>query len=545
MQVKALGPALMLAVLGACTPIKENKAIIAAVDTDAVRALEAAQTLRNTKPVPKRDFMRVHEGPYINQRAMEIAAIPLQLQCQITYDSRLPVEISDITRVITRLCNISVRITADAMAALKAEAGAAGASPGGSTEAAGAAAAGLVQSSPSSQNAGNKLVVNHQGALNALLDSVTSRLGLSWRFKNGVITIYHIESRAFTLAAIPTDADQTSSVTSGLEIAGGGGGGGGSSGGGSGSGGSNQQVTVKMKTAIWSDIQKTVESMLTPKVGRLAMAPSAGTVTVTDTPEVLESVGNYIKQQNELLTKQVLLNVQVLSVQLNDADNLGIDWSLVYKTASGAALGLKNVTATNPDAIGTSVNILNTASGGLGKFADSSFLLKALSEQGRVSVVTSPSITALNLQAAPVQVAKQTSYLASLKTTAVQGGGAQTEMTPGSVTSGFSMTLIPYILSDKEMLLQYNINLSLLEGLRRVTSGGNTIEIPEVNNRIFLQKVKLKPGETLVLSGFEQSTNSSTKKGMGSASNWGFGGSMSNTKGKEVLVITITPVLTD
>ncbi|HBO9594643.1 TPA: PilN family type IVB pilus formation outer membrane protein, partial [Pseudomonas aeruginosa] len=314
----------------------------------------------------------------------------------------------------------------------------------------------------------------------------------------------------------------------------------GSGGGISGNSGSSQSTGVTINTDITKDIGNSVQSMLTPGVGRMSMSSSTGTMTVTDTPEVLARVGDFLNGENSNITKQVLLNVKVLSVTLTDKDDLGIDWNLVYTAVNGKwGIGWKNVTQADAAAVQGSVSILDTSS----QWAGSNLLVKALAQQGRVSTITSPSVTTLNLQPVPVQVARQTSYLASIQTTNTADVGSTTSLTPGTVTSGFNMNLLPYVMPGKELLLRYSINLSALKQIRQVSSGDNTIEIPEVDNRIFSQMVKLRSGETLVLSGFEQSVDNGSKAGVGSASNWLMGGSLKRDNSKDVIVVLITPIV--
>lgn len=282
--------------------------------------------------------------------------------------------------------------------------------------------------------------------------------------------------------------------------------------------------------------------MLTPNVGRLSMSPSTGNVTITDTPEVLKRVKTFIASENIKITQQVLLNVKILSVSLKDLDDLGLDWNVIYKSMSGKwGINLKNAfsdLATN--ATSGSISILDPNS----QFDGTTMLIKALSEQGKVSVVTSPSITTLNLQPAPVQVSRQTSYLASRSTTSTTNAGTETSLTPGTVTTGFNMSLLPAIIPDtRDLLLQYNINLSSLIQIRKIGTENNQIEMPDTDSRIFSQQVKLRSGETLVISGFEQTADNANKSGVGDAEFWGFGGARSRNSTRDIIVVIITPVL--
>ena len=76
--------------------------------------------------------------------------------------------------------------------------------------------------------------------------------------------------------------------------------------------------------------------MLTPGIGRMFM--STGFITVTDTPQVLETVRTFIEKRNEEMKRQVVLNVEILSIRKTRNEQAGIDWNAVF---SDRTLGLK------------------------------------------------------------------------------------------------------------------------------------------------------------------------------------------------------------
>ncbi len=124
-----------------------------------------------------------------------------------------------------------------------------------------------------------------------------------------------------------------------------------------------------------------------------------------------------------------------------------------------------------------------------------------------MSIVKQPTVSTLNLQAVPVQVAKQDGYVPGSQTVTTANVGTTTTFQTGIITSGFNMSLLPYVLSDNRMLLQFSINLSTLRNIRTVkdSAGGGFAEVPELDLPInSSQKVRLNPGETLMLSGFDQ-----------------------------------------
>ncbi|WP_176488755.1 hypothetical protein [Candidatus Regiella insecticola] len=85
----------------------------------------------------------------------------------------------------------------------------------------------------------------------------------------------------------------------------------------------------------------------------------------------------------------------------------------------------------------------------------------------------------------------------------------------------------------------------MLNKLRKIENKNKTesIEAPDTDSRSIPQRVWLKPGETVIKSGFEKKIQDGSKQGVGSSDNFLFGGGMSGKSKKESFVITITPLL--
>jgi type IVB pilus formation R64 PilN family outer membrane protein len=230
----------------------------------------------------------------------------------------------------------------------------------------------------------------------------------------------------------------------------------------------------------------------------------------------------------------VVINVTVLSVSLNDSEDYGINWNLVYTT-----LRQKYGLTSAPFAMdGTrfSAGVLGDS-----RFAGSTAIIVALSKQGKVRRQTTASVITLNNQVVPLQVAKQTSYLQQSQTTVVPQVGTTTTLIPGTVTSGFNMSILPHVLANGTVLLQFSTDISALNTIREVQSGGSKIETPEIDTRNFLQRVAMKSNETLIISGFEQTDDNLDRQGVGSARNVALGGGIKAASAKESIVILITP----
>lgn len=310
---------------------------------------------------------------------------------------------------------------------------------------------------------------------------------------------------------------------------------------------STPSTSPALGNALYKDLKETVQSMLTPGVGRLSLNVTTGTLMVTDVPDVISRVGKYLDDENSTLSRQVILKVVTYTINTDVTDLVGIDWNIVWKSLSGKyGMSLANTNSgISGDAISGGFNVLDTATGSAAQFAGSSFLLDALSKQATVSDVKTNTIITTNMAAAPVLVGQQTTYLKDVTTTAYATGDATVPsqtLTPGSVTTGTNITILPKILKDSDrLMLNMFMDISSLKQLRIITSDTQKIEAPDIDTRSLQQRVWLKPGQTLIMSGFEQNIDNSSRQGVGSPNNILFGGALSGAKTKQTFVITVTP----
>lgn len=408
----------------------------------------------------------------------------------------------------------------------------------GAQNATGAVPAGLI--TPSSP-----FTANYSGSLTGFMNLVAAYYGVSWKTNGASLRFYVLDSKTFRIAALPGDTRLSSSVDSGATTAG-------SSSGGGGSGGAGATPTQSGTTtnstgvgfsnlSVWSDIESSVKQMLSAR-GKAIVSPATGTLTVTDTPSVLDRVAEYVADQNKALNRQVSVNVRVLTVDLNEGENYGIQWDLVYQNLAAAspyAIGFKTA-ATTAEGVGTL--LLSAPTNSASRFAGTNAMISALSTQGRVTELTSATVVTLNNQPVPVNIGRRVSYLASSSTSQTANVGSTTSLTPGTVSTGFSMTLVPHIIDGKELLLQYSMDLSSLLQMKTISSGGNTIEAPDVSTSSFIQRVRLDSNDTLIVAGFDQDNLSAVASGVGHPENTLMGNRNGTTK-RSMLVIMIQPTV--
>lgn len=486
------------------------------------------------------------------------------VNCNMPYRAKTPQDIWQFSQDIATVCHIRTRVTPDALSFLGNQGGESGSptqrldkvpSPTFSTGEAmrplaafGTAAPTASASSGGGGSSRTFTDVSYNGNLGGLLDIVTARLGISWKYEDGMVTFFYLQTARFDIE--PSDAKYTltGSVVSGVtnSSSSGDAGNSGSAGGVGGESGTNLKSDVSMGNDLYTDLKSTASSMLTPGVGRLDMNKTTGTVVVTDVPDVVRRVGEYLTTENTALSRQVNLKVVIYTVNSDTSDAVGIDWTAVYKSLSGKyGINLAGPSGAVTDGGSLSFSVLDTATGSAKQFAGSSFLFDALSKQTKVADVRTIPLMTTNMASASVVVGRQIAYLKSTTSTPYTNGNstvASETLTPGTVTTGTNITIFPKILAGGDrMMLNMFLNISSLVSLRTSGEGTNKIETPEVDSRSVPQRVWLRPGQTVVISGLEQDVSNASKQGMGSPDNLVTGGNRSGDKTRQSFVITVTP----
>ena len=418
------------------------------------------------------------------------------------------------------------------------------------------------------------MAANFDGPLPEFLDLVGTNFNVAWEFKDNRIVFQRFITRTFDVAALPGTTELSFGMKSGGDSSQASGGGG-QTGGGSSS--ADQVAATKAVFDTWKDIDDTLKGIMAREGGLVQTSPGKGNVTVTASPAAVRHVQDYLKRLNEQLAKQVAINVKVYSVVLNDGDNFSSDINLLLQdrfkgsTAIANAIGISSGSAASagrPGIIADPTTGLLPVQAGLnvaqsgnnqgigwailnnGRYSGSNGILNLLSQKGDVSVVTSASQIAHNGQPVPVQVSNTRGYAKQVTSVAgTLGSGTQTSITPGSVTTGFNLHLVPRIQRDGLVMLQYGLNVSELvgadNGFDTFTTGGQTIQLPNVNARNFIQQATIPNGNTLVLAGFEQVRSSNLKTGQGQSWLWPLGGASNSQLRREILVVAITPTIID
>jgi len=396
--------------------------------------------------------------------------------------------------------------------------------------------------------------INYTGSLSGLLNKVCTEYGIEWEYKDGAVRFLGFQTKTFTLYAMNVEATTTNkidtTVSGGSAAAGGGSGGSSSSGGAS---AATSAATAGTSTTItskyWDDIEKQIAAGL-PGDTTYAINRGTGTITITGRPSAVRYVETFVREENKRLSRQVVLQVKVLSVSRTNSDTFGVNMNVAFSNAvsgiTGGALGSNPYTPSVGSTLSSmSMGVISgTSSSQFAKdFSGSSLAVQALSSLGKVSLLTESTVVTLNNQTAPISVTQMQTYVQSYTNTVLNSNSAEQTATTGQINTGFNMNLTPRLFSTNDILLNFSVNLSDLVSLLNGGPTANPVGLPIINSRSFIQSVRMHSGDTLILSGFQQMKNSADNSGVGSPNFPLLGGGTSATNQKDVIVIIITPVV--
>ena len=513
---KKLGFGMLAAAFAASCSISTN--LDATIDREVDVATKLKEEAKAPTAIANQDIIKVKDEIWLGDTSeIEYEGEPLPAYLEgkngITLVSNRPITLFEIGDMINKTTSLGVRYAPQLETDVKAK---------------GAANKPVADSVNADWAEPDKMLVSYQGPLSGLLDEVASRFGIWWRYEKKEIHFYKFITKTFVVYSLPTKPSLTVTV-------------GGSQ---SGSGGSSAvSLNNSAEVELWGNFEKSISSMIS-EGAKLTLSPADGTITLTATPNDIKKVAKYINEQNARLSRQVAISVKVLQVTVSDVDNYGLDLAATFQD------GVTSVGVTGSTSISAAETAGNTLTWGiLNNHWTADAAIKALSQRNNTSLVTSGTVTTLNNKPAPIQVTQKQNYIAEMTKTnsGTSGDNYDISVTTEEVETGFTLDVLPRILEHGRMLVMFNMTLSDLVSLDKVEFGAadenQYIQNPHIESRAFTQEVAMTSGESLILTGYEKVSNSTTKEGTGSAENSLLGGTANAEKERNVLVIILTPVV--
>lgn len=474
-----------------------------------------------TEPIPD-DVVRVKNDIWLGDTSkveFEGEPIPSYLEKKdgITLISNRPITLYEIGSMISKITSLSVRYAPELEETAISQAD---------------------SNKPSMDEIGTqwtdstKMIVNYKGPMSGLLDEVTNRFGIWWKYEKGEIYFYKFITKTFVIYSLPTSPTLSVSV------------------GGADAGASSISQSSSIEGLdLWSNLESTIQSMISSDAN-LNIDKASGTINLTSTPTDIRRVAKYINEQNNRVSKQVAISVKVIQLSISNADKYSLDLAATFNKRGS----IKQISAgTHPGDLGDKLSDLTMGISSGSWSVDAA--MQALSQEGQTNLVTSGTVTTMNNKPAPIQVVKTQNYISQItKTNSGDSDTYDVSVETEEIETGFTMSVLPRILDHGRILMFFNLTLSDLLSLDTITvSGGSgedpskgdgeTIQNPVIETRGFTQEVAMKSGETLILAGYERVEDSVDKKGVGTPDNMLLGGAQSAEKSRTILVIMLTPVV--
>ena len=508
----------MVLAIGAGCAKRESAKVAASVDQDFINAYDAFEMAKNPRAkVASGDTVSMSEGVWLGNKSVVLEhrnKLPAKFETDMGVTILLdePVSLQVLANDIYSVTGIAVKIDGQVSAdKLK------------------------------------KLInIAYTGRLSGLLNQVATDLDLLWYYDNNSIVFYETETRTFSLYALGTEVAYQTAVSTD----------------------DSNEVSLESTLKEWDEVENAISSIIgKAENADFTVSRSLGTITVTASPSVLARVSEYIERQNKRLSQLVTIDVKVLQVTISNDSAFGLNLAAAINSTSGlniVANPKNNLASTEASSMNIAV-LSNTVSaltgathlengslvegaytndqimnGSLSGAAGSNALIEALAKQGKVSLVTNVGVTTRSNRVAPVSNTRTTGYIKRFESrnfTTVESSTVDQD----DLETGFTMQLLPNVLENGKILLLFRMSVRELLRMSTQTIGEVTLQLPEVEERSFMQEVIMESGQMLVVSGFEKQKGSDTRYGLGDPDFMALSGSRETSASREVLVVILTP----
>lgn len=364
--------------------------------------------------------------------------------------------------------------------------------------------------------------------IHKLLSMMDSYWGVSNRLnEQGVLEFYRLETRVLRLKAMALTMTSTSKLSTGF----------------------NESSATSMEGKNLDPVaamRSTLMSMGT-LAGDVVISVDTKAVTVTDTTESIDRIASYLDEENKRLTRRVTLIIEELVVSGKNAEEISIDWNIVY----GAIKSTANTQKSPSSLVGALVGSLTLPVKGAGKFAGTSLLIKALSEQGLTVAARSFPVSTLN--GTPYSLGLPTIFdYVDKASTNIATSGTGTVITP-SISQredkiGSFVTITPDAQDDGQILiaLKFENRSGTLTPFTVTASGGSVgvqqRNIDEING---IGKTVLRVGVPTIFGGVSEVTDESQGRRLDQGAPLLLGGSDKIKRTTRSLILVITAVAED
>lgn len=267
---------------------------------------------------------------------------------------------------------------------------------------------------------------------------------------------------------------------------------------------------------------------------RVVVNPSTNSLIFQGGMEDYTSILNLLQELDQP-SKAALIEVTVAEVNLTDAQQLGVEWSINNTAANGGRVTGGTLGGLGIGAGGLTLRSFNPA-------GNPRMVLNTLATNNRAKILSSPRILARNGESATIQVGQEVPVITSQQTNPVTGGTGGVLQSVQYRNTGVILTVKPVIHAGDRIELEVKQEVSSAQS---TTTGVSTS--PTISTRKVDTKLTLKDGATVLLGGLMSSNVSKTRSGIPYLMDIPFIGQLFRVDGetttKTELIVLITPYI--
>lgn len=271
---------------------------------------------------------------------------------------------------------------------------------------------------------------------------------------------------------------------------------------------------------IYGFLQNNINDILTDatgeRQGHFVLDPTAGSLYIKSSPSKMRVARQFINTLQNKLSKQVVIDAQILEVRLSDSFQLGVDWgymsqhlanqfaySINLGWQSGQGFGTYGLESEDPVPI-----VIDSRTRDIREvYHQFSTTIQALETFGQVNVVSNPHVRSRHLQPALVTSGTTRNYVKEItrsRRTAQDDEWVDFSVSTSTAFEGVMLGVVPFITDKGDVDLNIFPITSQVDLSQTTEIGGDQITLPTVNVRNINTNVRINDGDTVILGGLIQ-----------------------------------------
>jgi len=293
---------------------------------------------------------------------------------------------------------------------------------------------------------------------------------------------------------------------------------------------SGTSILTRSDSDFWGDLTVALKATVANRPGcSVVVDPQSGMIVVRAFPDQLQEVAEYLRETEQTVTQQVVLEAKIVEVDLSHAYQAGIDWVKILQSGSShyfigqsspqgpagfqsnplAPAGIPVTVAPGNPVTGFVNNSLGGAFTLAVDLTDFNAFIQLLSAEGQTHVLSSPRVATLDNQKAVIKAGTDQFYVTGIQSETTTATATSTSnnviLTP--FFSGVALDVTPQIAADGEILLHIHPIVSEVTTQTvtfQVQGQPDTLPLAQSTVRESDSIVRTRSGQVVVIGGLMQ-----------------------------------------